>query len=795
MFLPQINIIYFILFHIVVQIQSLLELPAVEDDSIKNGEAAIRSAVNDIFAAFRIKNIYDSPKLKQFSTIHNFFVSITLTDCDNLKQISRLTRVNDVDKNTIRFIALLNEALNDDVSEQVRDKDVYVTEHITTFIDKLKYLKEKYVALDKAIINPKIIQYIDNDKKPMGSVMNDSNISKMNESDENVVSDENDFWRPNSRRIYKGIRTRVRKFPFMASVQFFKRFQCAGSIIGDDVVITSASCLQLAWNNRFFRENPAFLSVLIGSNYYEGGGENIAVLEVYFYPTYDPKTLANNLAIMRLSRKIKFKKKKRRARKIDIDRNPWQLPENTESITVVGWGAKESSNVIYDSFRQKLSYAELDFYPLSECREHYSKEYVTRKNFCGGFFSKGSGACNRDAGGPGIVGGILTGVISFGSPVCGAPDSPTVFTKLGYYADWIDGILEQHVHHSKKRTTLRPPRTRHTDFHIFTTDMVFTPIHDKKPFPPASILDMDRVVLLRDKGFRDFLKTMFEKDELKEYLAEDSPDTKKEFDGNQSKKTTTKTTTKEIKTTKKKTKKHKTTKKKAKKPKIEREHVEIEDVSDTSTGEDEGGSEVGMDFETETTITAATTKPAIISTTLDQTTAIPPDTAETVTEATKSKTKETTTELAKVTVIENASNEDKTLEEDIMALIDNLDIDKLLEETKDLITTENPEIVEKSTETTSIVTTEETTLAADKIDIESIAEPVLNYLFLSKENNDTIDENIEVTSHNPLKDLTLRELVSNSSQKRDVLSETLFYDLVALAIEDERKRLKKLKNI
>lgn len=48
----------------------------------------------------------------------------------------------------------------------------------------------------------------------------------------------------------------------------------------------------------------------------------------------------------------------------------------------------------------------------------------------------------RDVGGPGIVSNTLVGVISFGSPVCGAHDSPTVFTKLGYYAEWIDGIVK-----------------------------------------------------------------------------------------------------------------------------------------------------------------------------------------------------------------------------------------------------------------------------------------------------------------------------------------------------------------
>jgi secreted trypsin-like serine protease len=35
------------------------------------------------------------------------------------------------------------------------------------------------------------------------------------------------------------------------------------------------------------------------------------------------------------------------------------------------------------------------------------------------------------------------GIISFGAPVCGTPDAPTVFTKIGYYTNWIEQILEE----------------------------------------------------------------------------------------------------------------------------------------------------------------------------------------------------------------------------------------------------------------------------------------------------------------------------------------------------------------
>lgn len=95
-----------------------------------------------------------------------------------------------------------------------------------------------------------------------------------------------------------------------------------------------------AWNNRFFRENPAFLSIRVGSNFYSGGGEDIPILEVYFHPDYNPKNLKNNIAVLRLMRHLKFRKHKKRMKKIDIDRKASPLPLTTDGITIVGWGAK-----------------------------------------------------------------------------------------------------------------------------------------------------------------------------------------------------------------------------------------------------------------------------------------------------------------------------------------------------------------------------------------------------------------------------------------------------------------------
>ncbi|XP_023934260.2 uncharacterized protein LOC112043187 [Bicyclus anynana] len=303
----------------------------------------------------------------------------------------------------------------------------------------------------------------------------------------------------------------------MASIQIFNNFHCAGSIIKSDLIVTASSCLQLAWNNRFFRENPAFLSARVGSSFYSGGGEVIPVLEIYFHPGYNPKNLRNNICVLRLMRHLNFRKRDKRIKKIDFDRFSSDLPVTTPDITILGWGAKGYSSVIDNPWKNILSFSVIDVYPLEDCQDVYSREYVTRKNFCAGYLSKGGGACNRDVGGPGIADGKLMGVISFGSPVCGAPDAPTVFTKLGYYSDWIEEIMEMDIPVSKKKTTSKPyslpwttqytTRTKPTTFNI-------PPFTEKNMSPkPISFID-NQLRILDEQVFKDFLATMFHSEEI-----------------------------------------------------------------------------------------------------------------------------------------------------------------------------------------------------------------------------------------------------------------------------------------
>ncbi|XP_041972362.1 transmembrane protease serine 11A-like [Aricia agestis] len=276
-----------------------------------------------------------------------------------------------------------------------------------------------------------------------------------------------EYHKHDSRRIFKGEKTTIKLYPFMVSIHVMGRFWCGGSIYSSDLILTSAACLQLLYNNRFFRENPESLFVRVGSNHSRIGGEKFEALEVYFHPGYNPKTLRHNIAVIRLARHIFFTRR-RVPKKIEISHNDKGVPVTSE-VLVLGWGVTKIS--------QKLPYQPiflnrkvLPVYPNAFCKEVYGKKFITRQMFCAGTFTTGEGACDHDAGGPAILAGKLVGIISFGPAVCGYPNAPTVFTLVGAYADWIESIDESMpLFYVGKSATTKARRTSKTNKRRRTT--------------------------------------------------------------------------------------------------------------------------------------------------------------------------------------------------------------------------------------------------------------------------------------------------------------------------------------
>ncbi|KAH9643284.1 hypothetical protein HF086_005946 [Spodoptera exigua] len=301
------------------------------------------------------------------------------------------------------------------------------------------------------------------------------------------------------RRIYRGERTHIRHFPFMASVHLMGRFWCGAVIYWQDLCITSASCLQLLHNNRFFRENPRILQVRIGSNHSRIGGEMVDVLEVYFHPGYNPRTLKSNLAVIRLRRHIRFTSHAV-TKYIAIDKHIHSPPPTAE-VLLLGWGVtKVSQKLSYEPiFLQKKI---LPVYPNTFCRDVYGDKFMPETMFCAGTLTTGEGACDHDAGGPAILDGRLVGIISFGPTVCGFVDAPTVFTTIGAFTDWIETINETMPNYytgaARTTTTTKSPLNeflatykvrfaghRKTTYFPAITQDTSESVEDMEPSPPV----------------------------------------------------------------------------------------------------------------------------------------------------------------------------------------------------------------------------------------------------------------------------------------------------------------------
>ena len=84
--------------------------------------------------------------------------------------------------------------------------------------------------------------------------------------------------------------------------------------------------------------------------------------------------------------------------------------------------------------------------PLEKCAQQYSKLVrITEKQICaGGVDIRDS--CSGDSGGPlqrlaqtsqGDFNYVQFGIVSFGPITCGLKERPGVYTRVGYYMDWI----------------------------------------------------------------------------------------------------------------------------------------------------------------------------------------------------------------------------------------------------------------------------------------------------------------------------------------------------------------------
>ncbi|WP_344678448.1 serine protease [Saccharopolyspora taberi] len=100
---------------------------------------------------------------------------------------------------------------------------------------------------------------------------------------------------------------------------------------------------------------------------------------------------------------------------------------------VYGWGQTAESG----ERSQVLQSVEVPVNTDEDCGRAYG-DFDAKSMFCAGAPEGGRDACTGDSGGPFVVDGRLTGVVSFGTG-CGRPDAPGVYTRLSGFAGEIAG--------------------------------------------------------------------------------------------------------------------------------------------------------------------------------------------------------------------------------------------------------------------------------------------------------------------------------------------------------------------
>ena len=237
-------------------------------------------------------------------------------------------------------------------------------------------------------------------------------------------------------RIVGGRPAPQNKYPWMAALYYHGcspsvcQF-CGGALVRPNWVLTAAHCAAAVGDN-----TP--IDVFLGSTRLSDPGENIKVVELILHEDFDPNTLDNDLALLRLE-----SGSSQPIVSIIEGNDPGGLASAGKLATVIGWGATSEGG---DS-SQDLLEVSVPIVSNSDANAAYNQlgSVVTENMIAAGVPEGGKDACQGDSGGPFLVKNsadewILAGATSWGIG-CARPGLPGLYTKLSNYADWLDQYL------------------------------------------------------------------------------------------------------------------------------------------------------------------------------------------------------------------------------------------------------------------------------------------------------------------------------------------------------------------
>merc|ERR1719452_15371 len=237
---------------------------------------------------------------------------------------------------------------------------------------------------------------------------------------------------PSQEKIVGGHEAGENQWPWQVALFIDDAWFCGGSLISDEYVMTAAHCA----------DGASYFNILAGAHDVRASSEphrvEITSYEGFTHPNWDPNTLENDIALVRLPEKIEFN---------DYIRPACLPPAEDESndyvgqlTTPVGWGKNADSA---GGITPKLQMVEdLPVIDNPTCDQTYGIIYDGIMCIDS---SNGKGVCNGDSGGSLNMRQeeeenkwTQVGVASFVSSSGCESGDPHGFTRVAFFGQWIE---------------------------------------------------------------------------------------------------------------------------------------------------------------------------------------------------------------------------------------------------------------------------------------------------------------------------------------------------------------------